>query len=516
MRPALLVAAARTWQHREMSREIELKFRIPVGRWAALRRAVATRTAQVQPLAAVYFDTADDALAQARMALRLRREGGQWVQTLKAEGANPMQRLEHNVLRDAADGGRPALDLSLHDSHGAGALLARALAGAAPLVERYATEVQRTRRVLRLAGASIEIALDEGRITAGAAPSEVREIPVCEIEFELLRGEPKDLLALAARWVARFDLVLDMRSKSERGQMLARGQTFSAPTRARSLQLPPRAGAGQVLRAMLANPLGQLLANASQLADPAGGTPEHLHQLRVGLRRLRAVLKVYADLSPPELVALAPALAELFGKLGAARDLDAMAESLWPALRSAGAPLVELPSDPSAVVDIAALLGAQSTQRLWLDLLGQCQPEVGAPDPAGLKPRQLRRLLVEPLRALQRQVWRDADRFDRLDDAARHRLRRRIKRLRYAAELCASLWPAKTSARFMRGLQQAQTPLGEFNDLVVAQAGYLALAQIDPRAWFAVGWLSARRPALEADCALALARLARRSALRAA
>jgi len=221
-----------------VSLEIELKFRIPTDRLAALRRAGATRTAQVQLLAAVYFDTADDALAQARMALRLRCEGGQWVQTLKAEGANPMQRLEHNVLRDAADGGRPTLDLSLHDSHEAGALLARALAGAASLVERYATVVQRTRRVLRLSGASIEIALDEGRITAGAAPSEIREIAFCEIEFELLRGEPRDLLALAARWVARFDLVLDLRSKSERGQMLAQGQTFSAPTRARSLQWP--------------------------------------------------------------------------------------------------------------------------------------------------------------------------------------------------------------------------------------------------------------------------------------
>jgi len=67
--------------------------------------------------------------------------------------------------------------------------------------------------------------------------------------------------------------------------------------------------------------------------------------------------------------------------------------------------------------------------------------------------------------------------------------------------------------RFLRGLQQAQTPLGEFNDLVVAQACYLGLAQSDPRAWFAVGWLSARRPALEADCALMLARLAGRRSM---
>jgi hypothetical protein len=496
-----------------MSPEIELKFRIPAGRWAALHRAVATRTAQVQSLAAVYFDTADDALAQARMALRLRREGQHWVQTLKAEGPNPMQRLEHNVLIGAAEGDRPMLDLSRHDSHEAGALLARALVSAAPLVERYATEVQRTRRVRRLGGALIEIALDEGRITAGAVPSEVREIRFCEIEFELLQGEPQDLLAMAARWVARFGLVLDMRSKSERGLMLARGRTFSAPTRARPLPLPPRAAAVQVLRAMMANPLGQVLANASQLADPAGGTPEHLHQLRVGLRRLRAVLKVYADLSPPELLALVPALAALFGQLGAARDLDAMAESLWPALRAAGAPLVELPSDGPAAVDITALLGAPAPQRLWLDLLGQCQPSSGAPDPAGLKPRQLRHLLAEPLRALRRQVWRDADRFDRLDDAARHGLRRRIKRLRYAAELCASLWPVKSSARFMSGLQKAQTPLGEFNDLVVALAAYRMLAERDPRAWFAVGWLSAHRQVLEADCALALARLARRRSM---
>ena len=73
--------------------------------------------------------------------------------------------------------------------------------------------------------------------------------------------------------------------------------------------------------------------------------------------------------------------------------------------------MVEVPSEVSAGVDIAALLCAQSTQRLWLDLLGFCQPASGAPDPAGLKPRQLRRLLAEPLRALQRQIRRDADRF---------------------------------------------------------------------------------------------------------
>ena len=105
-----------------MASEIELKFQIPVQRLAALRRAVATHTAVVEPLAAVYFDTPDELLARSRVALRLRREGAQWVQTLKAEGASTMQRLEHNVaLPPSAPGAsRPALDLGRHQGSEAG------------------------------------------------------------------------------------------------------------------------------------------------------------------------------------------------------------------------------------------------------------------------------------------------------------------------------------------------------------------------------------------------------------
>jgi len=57
-------------------------------------------------------------------------------------------------------------------------------------------------------------------------------------------------------------------------------------------------------------------------------------------------------------------------------------------------------------------------------------------------------------------------------------------------------------------LQRAQTPLGEYNDTVVALAHCRTLAEDDPHAWFAVGWLTARREALEPPCTKALARLA--------
>jgi len=595
-----------------MGSEIELKFRIPPARLAALRRAVATRSAQVLPLAAVYFDTPGELLARARVALRLRREGDTWVQTLKAEGASAMHRLEHNSVLAPAHA--PALDLSRHDGTAAGQVLREVLADArnAPLSARYATEVQRTQRLLRADGARIELALDEGSISAGP-----HRLPICELEFELLAGTPQALLDVAGRWVDRFGLVLDMRSKSERGHCLAAGMPAGRPTKARPLRLPADASPAQALAAMLANALGQVLANASVMADAdlavqVTGDAEYLHQLRVGLRRLRSLLRVYGPLAPPVDAALAPALGALFGQLGAARDRDAMAEWLWPALHAADAPWVPgaasgqaanaahdhvfesaanasanananadadanananettradnpaaaistsaitapaMAAAPGEGVDLGALLRAPATQRLWLSALAASQPPMvaAAAMPAGALPapalperkggqkdqkgikgikgvqsqkgvkgqhghkghegrdgEALRDLLRAPLHRLLRQVRRDAAGFDALDDAARHRLRRRIKRLRYAADAAASLWPAKPVERTLRALAHAQEPLGDYNDTVVALALMRGLAAQEGRAWFAVGWLTARREALAGPCAEALTRL---------
>ena len=491
-----------------MSHEIELKFQIPAARLAALRRAVATRSAAVSALKAAYFDTAGAHLSAARMALRLRQEQGVWVQTLKAEGVGPMHRLEHNVSVPGAD--RPPLDPRRHQGSEAGERLQHLLtkAGQPALREVYATEVQRTHRVVRSAGARIELALDQGCIMAAG-----RKLPVCEVEFELLDGDPQALLALAGRWVERFGLVLDVRSKSERGHWLAAGHALPPPATGG----PGRAPAKPALPAMLAQALGLVLAHASAWAgEPADAAdlpaPEHLHQLRVGLRRLRSVLRVFAAQAPPAATALVPALGRLFDQLGATRDRDVMAEGLWPALQAAGAPLVALPAPPVPADALAPLLRAPATQQLWLALLAACQAPAVAVSPAGDCPvaEPAGRLCVSlslPLARLLRQVQKDGLRFAALDDPARHRLRRRIKRLRYAIEASAALWPARRAARCLAALERAQGPLGDYNDTVVALQAYQAHAAVDPRAWFAVGWLAARRAALTAPCMQALTRL---------
>jgi inorganic triphosphatase YgiF len=409
-----------------------------------------------------------------------------------------------------------------------GAALDRVLATAADamLQERYATRVQRTRRVLRHQGARIELALDEGEIRAGGL-----RLALCELEFELLQGPPQALLALAGRWVQRFGLVLDVRSKSELGHRLAAAAAAGAsapaapPTPARPLKLklhahaaPQAAGA-----AIVAQALEAVLANASVLADTSAASgAEHLHQLRVGLRRLRSLLRSAPALWPDLPPSLLPALAVLFDRLGAARDRDVAAQTLLPALHAAGAPLAEPPA--KAVEDPAAALREPATQQLWLDLLaltlappptaegaasGASRDGTRADaGPSGTASPTLPVLLAPPLQRLLRQVRRDARCFAALDDDARHRLRRRIKRLRYALEAGAALWPGRRSARLLRRLQRAQEALGALNDVLVAHAQWRSLAAVDPRSWFAVGWLAARRELLVADCTRPLARLA--------
>ena len=497
-----------------MATEIELKFRIPAARLAALRRAVATARAVREPLAAVYFDTPGEDLARARVALRLRREGARWVQTLKAEGASAMHRLEHNAALDDAGDQPPPLDLARHAGSAAGQALQQLLAAAGdpPLRPRYATDVQRTRRVLHTGGARIELALDEGELRSGEA-----RLPIREIEFELLDGPLDALLALAGRWAARFDLVLDVRSKSERGHLLASGRAASPPARARPQPGPVPATPAAAVAAMLAAALRPALANASVLADPdtaaaVAGDPEYLHQLRVALRRLRSLLRLWGPLAPGGAAALAPALATLFGALGGARDDDVLRTALQPALQAAGAPPLAWPPAAGAQDGVGAALAAPATQRLWLGLLGACHalPDAGRGEPAevGQASDALREALRPALRRLWRQVRREAAHPAALDDDARHRLRRRIKRLRYGTEFSAALWPARRVAGLLAALQAAQDALGEDHDALYAQQRCRALAAAEPTAWFAVGWLAARRQALAPAWAAALAELA--------
>jgi CHAD domain-containing protein len=264
----------------------------------------------------------------------------------------------------------------------------------------------------------------------------------------------------------------------------------------------PRIDAGasgaELFRAMLQSCLDQVLANASIIAD-GDADAEAIHQLRVGLRRLRTLRRELGawrgglgdDWEAP--------VAELFRALGVQRDRETVAASMQQRLRAAGSPGPELLVADAEKVDAVAAVRAPAFQHALLDLLefilapAKTGSDGAADDAMGTIARRLEKL--------HKRVGRDAKRFEKLDEPSRHAARKRVKRLRYLAELVAPLYKKRRVERFLSALEPAQDALGRFMDLVVA----LALARDvvergDARAWFNVGWLKAQQPEAVERC----------------
>ena len=466
--------------------EIELKLQVPAERRAAVDAAVAGRTpAPRVRLQAAYFDTAGRALAEAALALRLRREDRRWVQTLKAATDDGMTRMEHNLPRGAA-APMPAIDPALHAGTPAGALLALQLAAApdARLQTLYRTDILRRTRVLqvRAAGrppARVELAFDSGSIFARDT-----SVDVCELEIEWLAGSPRAVLDTARVWRARFGLWLDLRSKAERGDLLARGETVAPAKFARSVSLAADMDSRAAWQAVLRSCAEQILANASQIAAGAYA-PEHVHQLRVGLRRLRSALALFGEGATA--FDLRGGAASLFRGLGAMRDLAVIeaefGADLRTAMRSAGLAADEPPPE-AAIADLTAteLLRSAPSQTLLFDLLDAVQagradavPAVRATAPpveqVATNVRDatpLRARLAARLNRWHRGLVADAERYAMLDDTRRHRLRKHAKRLRYAAEFSAALFKRHKVGRYLKALRALQERLGAAADVSMA------------------------------------------------
>jgi inorganic triphosphatase YgiF len=481
--------------------ETELKFQVPPAQGSALRRAVATASARTVRLQAFYADTPDHRLAAAGLALRLRKEGRLWVQTLKGRGDGLMRRLEHEV-RLPPQTGAPALDPQRHAGSAAGDALALALGDGAELHTLYATDIRRLHRRVRHGGALIEIAYDHGRIVAGG-----RAVAVNEIEFELVSGPPAALPALAARWAARFGLWWDVRTKSERGFRLALGQDLVPAVKAGAAELPADAGPADAWALVLHSALAQALPNAAEIAAGTDA-PEHLHQLRVALRRLRSALRWFAAWSSdaPAAHALETEWREPFRRLGAARDADVLTHSLQPALAAAGAPPFTWPAPPPGAGPGEVVRSPAFTTLLLRTLALSMLP--AAADAGGGR-RALEAAAHDVLRRAWRRVRRDAAGFAAAGVEDQHRTRKRLKRFRYGLEFLMPLLAPKSAQRLHLAVCTALDALGELNDLHTAEARLRAHVGEDARAWFAVGWVRARQEPAQAAAAAALARVAR-------
>jgi len=477
-------------------REIELKLAVPERELPRLRQRL-QRLGSGEPaeIDNVYYDTADRLLRRERMALRLRRIGRRWLQTLKTESrAGALAtRGEWEV---AAPRGR--LDLLRFPPTPLADLLA-----AQPQAVLLPVFRTRFRRTLWLADeGAIEVALDEGEIVAGSLRA-----PILELELELKSGGADALFRLALELAGRGSEALALcpatASKAIRGYRLAADESplpQKANARALAGDFDARLPLAVALRTVVDRGTTLLLANLESCGD--GGEPEFVHQARVAVRRMRSATRLIgADAGWPR--ALDAELRWIGRRLGAVRDWDVLLSQTLPELAAvlpAEAPAAAAMTEARRRDDqaLAAALAGGRFARAALKLLRwAATPPAAAPTLAATARKRLAKL--------RRRLLRDAAFFVALPLADQHRVRIRAKRLRYALDLYAAALPAPATARYVEQLARLQDELGLLNDAAVA-------AELLPRLGAtaaAVDWLAQRRQQQALRAELALAALAR-------
>lgn len=218
-----------------------------------------------------------------------------------------------------------------------------------------------------------------------------------------------------------------------------------------------------------------------------GKDPRHVHQMRVATRRLRAALRLFADLLPPESASLNDELNWIAGQLSAARDLDVQLQrlrengvelGLLATLEPYGSWLEE--QRQRAQAELTSAIESPRFDHLLLHLKGL---DAWSPIPATDAP-----LLEEAPRRLRRTFKKLRERARAIDEDSPstelHKVRIAAKRLRYTAEFFESAY-GRRARRLAECLTSLQDLLGELQDGVVGAQRIHQAVQTAAGAWAA-------------------------------
>lgn len=487
------------------NRELELKLALDPSDVPRLLEhplvlAAATGPAEIQGLRTVYFDDRDFSLAEQGLSLRLRRAGDRQWQTVKLDGEPAAAGLfSRGEIESEVPGERP--DLEAIPDEAARARVVAALDGR-PLEPVFETVMRRTHLVLRDDVAEWSLDLDEGEIRSGFASE-----PICEVELELRDGPVSHLFEFALALSDAVALRPGARSKSERGHALRTGLRPTA-VRARPVVLPPDATLKQAIVPIARSCLAQIGENAAVAYE--GVDLEGVHQMRIGVRRMRALVALVRQVLPSiRLGRLRGPLRGLGALLGEVRDLDVFVEqSLEPnCLRRADDPGLEgLRAGALALRDerrqaLRTALLAPRTARLLLELghwiATTEEQDLEGGDPSVALARRADHFADGALTRLLRKARKRAPAAIAGSASERHRLRITLKKLRYAGEFFRSLFDAREAKRFLRRLERLQDWLGVQNDLaterqvlqqILDRAPLEQLPELSRSAGFLEGW----------------------------
>ncbi len=264
-----------------MPTELELKLLAPPQALDQLRQAPiiaqhATGPSTTRRLKSVYYDTQDRTLLQSGISLRVRKVGSNFLQTIKKkrEDSTSFERSESEVrvptiLPDAS---------SIKDRE-----FRKVVEEHAPRLEPiFTTKVTRHAINLELDSARVEVAFDKGTIETTDKVE-----AVSEIELELKSGSSSQIYDFGKHLVDSVPLKVGTLSKSDRGYALAFDLSKKS-TKVRKPIATHEMKMTEAITAILTSCQAHILAN--QAVAEEGRDIEGVHQMRIGLRRLRSAI----------------------------------------------------------------------------------------------------------------------------------------------------------------------------------------------------------------------------------
>jgi triphosphatase len=452
-----------------MADEIEIKLAVPPERASEVRRLellrrLAEKRGSTRQLSTVYFDTPEQALAKRGIALRIRSTGRRRLQTIKLPAEGPGGLQIQREVETPVSGDRPEFDrisdLRLRRLFTFGGIAE----GLAPL---FLTEFKRSAWPLRFNGSLIEFAFDQGEIRAGSDRQ-----ALSEIELELKEGRPEHIFELALAVHEVLPITLGQATKAARGYALLDGGE-PQPARAMPTGLLPTMTARDAFAMAARNCLAQMRGN--EASARLGRDPEGIHQLRVGLRRLRALVNAYRDaLAPAAHEFLSRELRWLQQELNPARDWDVfIATTLDPIIRR----IPGLEACLEAAKELRDLAQERATATLasprYTAFLLRCYHWLAtgawAAAETGLHDRPVAEFAAAMLHRRHRRLRKFGGKRADLPEADLHRLRLMAKKQRYIADFFREIYPRKATGRYIAALAEIQDVLGSLNDALVSR-----------------------------------------------
>jgi inorganic triphosphatase YgiF len=462
-----------------MGIETELKFRVPQRRLQTLRSqkipgsTMGERTEN--DLRSTYFDTPRLKLKRRGLSLRVRKVGDKHVQTIKADAPGRFSRGEWET---EVNGGFP----DLRKVKGTPLKQIGSKKLRRKLKPIFETSVHRTVVPVHIRASEIELAIDRGNIKAGRRSSQIEEV-----ELELKSGRPADLFHLAKTMEKRSQAELYLRSKSERGYELAQGNKRQAVF-AETIELAKNVAAGDAFRTIARSCVRHFADNADAVR---ASDAEGIHQMRVGLRRLRAAISIFARLLPDRRTERIKAeLKWLTDELAPAREIDVFVKKEIHPLssgvvpRRAGKALEQefVAKRDSALARASRTVDSARFRALLLDVVAWIE---GSHDHSADEASVVAsKFASNVLHRRVRNVLKQGKHLAKLSERRRHKVRIRVKKIRYAVEFFESLFPKrrrKALARLSRRLRRIQDALGSLNDLIAHRQMAAAAALHAPR-----------------------------------